>query len=271
MNRPHPIFPTLAPAFSLPLALTALLLAAPAPSSSQTILNTERFQLLEVDGPHLTVSASATGRRGNSEIFVADASGIVGILRGNHWTRLIFGGSYLRDGERSLLDARFAQLRYTWSARERLQTFHFAQAQDNESLRLRRRLLLGSGVQYRVLETERASLTLGAGGMVEWERIAPDAVNPGEPTEGNAVRMANLGVFRYRTQSGTNILNVTYFQPRFDALGDQRILNDLGVTFPVTERVRLTMSGEWRRDTRPPPSLKRDDLVLRMGVSLDFR
>ncbi len=255
-------------AFALALALA---LGAPAPSAAQTILNTERFQLSEVDGPHLTVNASATGRRGNSEIFVADASGIAGVVRGNHWTRVIFGGSYLRDGERSLLDARFVQLRYTWTARERLQTFHFAQAQQNESLRLRRRLLLGSGVQHRVLERERASLTLGTGAMLEWERLAPDAVDAGESNERNAVRMANLGVFRYRTQTGTEILNIVYLQPRFDAFPDLRILNDLGVTFPVTDGVRLTTSGEWRRDTRPPTNVKRDDLILRMGVSLDFR
>jgi hypothetical protein len=262
------LLPTLAAAFALAFALA---LAAPTPASAQTILNTERFQLMEVDGPHLTLNASATGRRGNSEIFVADASGIAGILRGNHWTRLIFGGSYLKDGSRSLLDARFAQLRYSWMPGERFQTFHFVQAQQNETLRLRSRFLVGSGAQWRLFASERGSFAVGTGAMIERERLDAAAVNPGDRTLSETVRMTNLGVFRYRTESGAQILNITYFQPRFDAFGDQRILNDLGVTFPVSDQVRLTMSGEWRRDTRPPANLERDDLVLRMGVSLDFR
>lgn len=246
-------------------------LALPAPASSQTILNTERFQLTQVDGPHLTANLSVNGRRGNAEVFVVDASGIAGIVRGNHWTRVIFGGTYLSDGSRSLLDARFAQLRYSWSFRPRAQTFHFVQAQQNESLRLLSRFLVGSGAQADLVRTERSSLTLGTGAMLESERLDPEAVNPGDATDSQVVRMANLGVFRHETERGVRILNIFYVQPRFDAFSDLRVLNELGVTFPVTDQVRLTMSGEWRRDTRPPASLKRDDVTLRMGVSLDFR
>jgi len=246
-------------------------LVLPAGASSQTILNTERFQLTQVDGPHLTANLAVTGRRGNAEIFVVDASGIAGIVRGNHWTRIIFGGTYLSDGSRSLLDARFAQLRYSWSFRPGAQTFHFVQAQQNETLRLRSRFLVGSGVQADLVRTERSSLTLGTGAMLESERLAPEAVNPGDATDSDVVRMSNLGVFRHETERGVRILNIFYVQPRFDAFSDLRVLNELGVTFPVTDQVRLTMSGEWRRDTRPPANLKRDDVTLRMGISLDFR
>jgi hypothetical protein len=253
------------------LALALVPLLAPAPSASQTILNTERFQLAQVEGPHLTLNLSGTFRRGNSEVLVADGSGIAGVLRERHWTRLIFGGTYLSDGERSLLDARFVQLRYSWIPSERIQTFHFVQAQQNESLRLRSRWLVGSGVQGQVLGSEQGSLVLGSGAMLEWERLDPNALEPDEPRARDAVRMANLGVLRYRTDTGVQVLNILYVQPRFDAPSDLRILNDLGVTFPVTEAVRLTLSGEWRRDTRPPAGLERDDLVLKAGLALDFR
>jgi hypothetical protein len=267
--RPLPHAPS---AGLLALAISlALALSLPADASAQTILNTERFQLAEVDGPHLSATFSATGRRGNSEVFVADGSGIAGILSGSHWTRLIFGGSYLSDGDRSLLDSRFVQLRYSWIPTDRFQTFHFVQAQQNESLRLRSRWLVGSGVQHRILNSDQASFSVGTGAMLEWERLDADAVDPGDTTSRDAVRMANLGVLRYEAESGIRVLNIVYVQPRFDDFSDLRILNDLGVSFPVTERVRFTVSGEWRRDTRPPSNLERDDLVLRMGITLDFR
>lgn len=254
------------------LIVTAAALAlAPGVAPAQTILNTERFQLGEVDGAHLTTSLSLTGRSGNSEVFIADASGIAGIHRPRHWTRVIFGGTYLSDGSRSLLDSRFVQLRFSWTARPRLQTFHFAQVQENETLRLRSRWLVGSGAQVDVIRGERTSLTFGTGAMLEWERLDRDALRPDEPTARDAVRMANLCVLRHETAGGVRILNIVYLQPRLDDLADLRILNDLGVSVPVSSHVRLTSSVEWRHDTRPPGSLKRDDLTFKMGAALDFR
>ncbi len=249
----------------------ALPILAPLPLEAQTILNTERFQLAEVDGPHLTLNLSATGRRGNTELFVADASGIAGIQRERHWTRVIFGGSYLRADETSILNNRFVQLRYSWIPNEQFQTFHFVQLQRNDNLKLRSRLLVGSGAQARVASGERRSLSLGTGAMLEWEELQADAVAPGVSPDTRALRMANLAVYRHDLASGATILNILFFQPRIDDFGDLRVLNDLGITFPVTEQVRLTFTGEWRRDTRPPEALGRDDLIFRAGVSIDFR
>ena len=112
--------------------------------------------------------------------------------------------------------------------------------------------------------------TFGTGAMLEWERLDPGAVDPGDPVARDTVRMANVGVLRYETERGLRVLNILYVQPRFDVPADMRILNDLGITVPVSERVRLSVSGEWRRDTRPPAKLKKDDLTLKWGIALDF-
>lgn len=272
---PHPI-PHRKPNHAVGTILAGLVIAivpslAMRDAVAQTILNTERFQLGEVQGPHLTTSLSVAGRSGNSEIFIADASGIAGLYSPQHWLRMIYGGTYLADGDRSLLDSRFLQLRYSWMPTERLQTFHFVQVQQNESLRLRSRWLVGSGVQRDIVRGERTSFSLGTGAMLEWERLDPDEIHPDDPTARDTVRMANLCVLRHETRNGVRILNITYFQPRFDDLGDFRVLNDLGITVPVTDKVRLTLSGEWRRDNRPPAALERDDLSFKMGIALDFR
>lgn len=258
------------------LALLGLLVAAapgltPPGAAAQTILNTERFQLGEVRGPHLTADLSLTGRSGNSEIFVAEASGIAGLYSQAYWTRIIFGGSYLADGDRSLLDSRFAQIRHSWRPEARWHVVHFVQAQQNESLRLRSRWLAGTLLAGEVVHAGSTSLSLGSGAMLEWERLDPAAIAPDEPAARDRVRMTNVVVLRHRTEGGLRILNILYVQPRFDDLADLRILNDLGLGVPVGDHVRLTMSAEWRRDTRPPAGLERDDLTLKMGAALDFR
>lgn len=198
-------------------------------------------------------------------------SGIVGYVQGDVWIRLIFGANYLVSDEASLLDARFAQIRLSNRFSESTESFHFVQAQRNESLRLRNRWLVGSGVQRKFLASPKGSVSVGTGLMMEWESLDPDAVDPGEALAYRRLRVANLGVAKYAFDSGMELLNVLYLQPAVQELGALRILNDLGVQFPVSEAVRLSVTGSWRRDTRPPSQLEKDDLTLRVGVGILFR
>jgi hypothetical protein len=267
----HPSLAEYWPRFRFPLLLM-ILLVTPAPRlHGQTILNTERFQLTEVTGPHLSSTFSFTGRRGNSQVLQADASGMVGWRLPEHWVRLIYGGGWLSNGEQTLLDNRFVQLRYSWIPNDQIQTFHFIQAQKNETLRLRSRWLVGSGVQGQLWKGERASLSAGTGAMAEWERLDPTKIRPEDDPRQDAIRMANLAVFRAESEGGARLLSILYVQPRFSSPGDLRILQDVGVSFPVTERVRFTSSMEWRHDTRPPGDVRPNDLIVRTGITLEFR
>lgn len=252
-------------------ASTLACLAPPLPAAAQTILNVERFQLREVSGFHLSADLSANGQRGNTRLLTVNSSGMAGVLTGRHWPRLIYGARYLSTRETALLDSRFVQLRYSYILDPRLRTFHFVQLQRTETLRLRSRWLLGTGIRRTLLETDGTSFAVGTGLMGEWEELAPDAVGPEESARQSALRMANLAVLSKDFESGARILNILYLQPDVAALGDLRLLNDLGVFVPLTEHVRLTVSAEWRRDTRPPEALRRDDLSFSVGLGIDMR
>lgn len=249
-------------------ALALLLLPAAAPA--QTILNTERFQLDEVDGAHASADVSLSFRRGNARVLDASVSGMAGMLAGRHWPRLIFGARYLSTRKSSVLDAQFLQLRHSYVFSAETRTFHFLQAQKNETLLLRSRWLAGTGARTVLLASGRATLHVGSGVMGEWETLDPDRLGSDEDRRTSALRMANLLVFSWETGGGPGVLNILYVQPDLSAFGDVRILNDLGVTAPVTERIDLTLSLEWRRDTRPPASLGKDDLRLSTRIGLEL-
>ncbi|TVR56301.1 MAG: DUF481 domain-containing protein [Gemmatimonadales bacterium] len=249
--------------------LTALV-ATPRDSQAQVILNTERFQMAEVEGFHLNGDLSGSVQRGNRKILNVSSSGIVGYSHTRHWPRLIFGGRFLRDDTRSILDQQYIQLRYSYLLTPRAQTFHFVQAQKNETLLLRSRWLLGSGLRWTFAETDQLLIAAGTGIMGEWERLDPGRVGPDDSVELDALRMANLGVLRWTFASGARLVNISYVQPDLGSFSDLRLLNDLGLSAPVTDWARLSGSLEWRRDTRPPSTLERDDLTIRLGLSLDI-
>jgi hypothetical protein len=246
-------------------------LLAPQGLSGQTILNTERFQLAEVEGFHMSATLTGNGQRGNSRILTLGTSGIAGILQGSHWTRVIFGGRYISTDERAILDNRFVQLRYSYLFSPELRSFHFVQAQRNETLRLRSRFLVGSGIQYALVNTDRTQVSLGTGLMGEWERLQASAVDPGQDPDSRALRVANVGVFSRDLASGARILNILYVQPDAGRPSDVRVLNDLGLILPVSDRFRVTLSGEWRRDSRPPAALRKDDLTFNVGIGIEVR
>ncbi len=251
------------------LALLALVIA-PGALAAQAILNTERFQLGEVEGRHASVDASGSLKRGNSEVLDLSASGMVGVMRDRHWPRLIFGGQYLSDEERSILDQQFAQLRYSYIFSDRLTSFHFVQAQKNETLLLQSRWLVGSGLRWELYRSERTELAAGTGLMAESERLDRSRLSPGESWESDRIRVANLAVFSRELESGARILNIVYLQPDVGELSNLRVLNELGLFIPLTDRLRTTAALEWRRDTRPPADLGRDDLNLRVGLGLEI-
>lgn len=255
------------------LILSLLLLASlPLPASGQVILNTERFQIEEVEGFHLGADLSASIQRGNTKVMDLSTSGIVGFSHQRHWPRLIFGGKYLRDDTRSILDQQFAQFRYSYILTPALQTFHFVQAQKNETLLLQSRWLVGTGLRYTAYRTDRTMIAAGTGVMGEWERLDRSRIeDPDEITTFDAIRMANLMVIRREFESGARLVNISYLQPDLGQFSDTRILNDLGLAVPITPHVNMTASMEWRRDTRPPANLERDDLTLRMGIGIDIR
>ncbi len=246
-------------------------MGTPDPAQGQVILNTERFQIEDVDGAHLGADFSASLQRGNTELLNVSSSGIVGYRHLRHWPRLIFGGQFLRDEERSLLDQQFAQLRYSYIISPRLRTFHFVQAQKNETLLLKSRWLVGTGVRHTFVRTDQLMVAAGTGAMGEWERLDRERVGPDDLTSLDAIRMANLGVLRWDFSGGGRLINIVYVQPDLGEFSDVRILNDLGLSVPITERVSSSMSLEWRHDTRPPSTLRGNDLTLRMGLGIDIR
>jgi hypothetical protein len=257
--------------FALLGVLAGLGIPSPQSAAAQVILNTERFQVQEVEGFHLGADFSTSVQRGNTKVLNVSTSGIMGVLEGRHWIRTIFGGQFLRTEDRSILDQQFVQIRYSYLLSPTLRTFHFVQAQKNETLLLQSRWLVGGGIRRTFVQTPRTMLAAGTGVMGEWERLDPERLGPDDSDARDRIRMANMAVVSRNFAGGARLLNILYLQPDLERPSDLRILNDLGLAVPITDRLSASMSAEWRRDTRPPSTLERDDFILKMGLGIDIR
>lgn len=251
--------------------ILGLAVGSPSTGLSQGILNTERYQLESVTGTHANVDFSISGSAGNARLLNASASGIVGVRGDRHWVRLIGGGRYLADSERSVVDDRFVQLRHSLFATPGLELYQFAQYQANQTLLLESRWLLGGGVRTPIVSSERMALVVGTGAMLEVEDRDRSRIAESDDPRLRTVRLANQLVLTRRLAGGAKIQNIVYAQPALTRWSDLRLLNDLLLAAPLSDAVSLTLSLEWRHDSRPPARLKRNDLSFSTGISIDLR
>ncbi len=252
-----------------PLSLLAVAVVAfPGSVRAQGILNAEQYQPKDVSGFHFGLDARGSLVRGNARVLDLGGTGIIGYRAPTQWIRMIVGASYLRTSGSGIVNDRFAHLRYNYDLTPRLRTFHFVQVQANKSLQLSDRELVGSGLRATVLTGKAGSLDVGLGAMLELERLNADARAAGAPARTTDWRMADLAVATVRLGTGASLQDVAYVQPRLDAFSDIRVLDNLNLLVPLTDNVKLTVSGEWRHDSRPPAAVLPDDFSLKTGISI---
>jgi len=248
--------------------LLFLLWAVPTTGHSQAILNVERLNAEESTGLTGRVASTISLKAGNTEIFQIGGILGLGFLKEQHWARGFAGLDRLKKGSEEILDNKYLHLRYNYLFGERLRTFHFLQLQTNQNLFLKRRFLFGSGVRYRLVGGGEAGLDIGSGAMMETERLDPDKLSPGEESNTETLRMANLLVGSGPVGDGSRWTAVVYYQPAFSGFEDYRLLGEAGLSVKIINSLDLTVDLTWRHDSRAPAGLEEDDLGLKTGISL---
>ncbi len=262
---PSKPLPSTSRAAAIFFLLAALLTASPA--GAQRVLNTERVEPRNVSGVFTRIEAGADLQGGNSDILNLKGSGTLGYHGTHSWILLVGGLSYLKSSGNVSVDDQYMQARYGWIFSERTRTFHFVQLQKSRAQALSRRLLVGSGLRHAFVSSERGRLELGAGLMWESERLNESKLPPGVPARSDDWRGDLIGVASRKLSTTATLSDVFYVEPRVDEPADVRILNEARLAVKVVKGVDLNVTFRWLHDSRPPPSIGRDDLELETSVS----
>lgn len=185
-------------------------------------------------------------------------------------TFLTASGRFAERGGAPFVSQAFLFGRWTAMWHPRVGHDLFVQFQFNEFLRLRRRSVIGAGLRVEIVHEPLFVLSAGAGYMLEYETID---VAPGASDSPTALahRMASSLTARLRLfDGGLLVQNTLFFQPRFDAWDDVRILNDLEIMAKVTDLLALGTTISILYDSAPPTSIVPLDLRMTSTVRLSF-
>jgi hypothetical protein len=251
---------------ALPVALGIALPWSPAgspdPLAAQVIRSYEALDRDAGERFYSTLGVSLDASGGNVEYTEFEFSGATGFRGERHFVRLYPAVRFRRDDGETLEEERAVHLRYSYAFTERLRSFSFVQYQSDAALDLERRFLVGGGLRRQLVTLADGGVDVGLGVMWEEERTTS-----GLPVED--FRGANL--FVANGSAGAVDVNFTgFFQPRLDDWADHRVSASGTAAVPLGSAWALTVSARWRRDSRPPPAIERDDYGIVVGLRLSI-
>ncbi len=220
------------------------------------------------EGVSGTLTANLTAQTGNTDFAQVGLSGRVFKVDGRVTTMMVGNGGLGFLGRSRFASSGLFHYRKTYRTSAWIWPEWYVQANYDRAQLLKFRTIGGVGARTPVSEGRWGEVGAGASIMVEDERLElPDTA--AHPRKTTAMRASGFLSFRL-VASQVVVTSTSYIQPRFDDLGDVRILHDLSVATPVTDRLAMTVSFDMRYDSGPPDGLSALDARLRTGLTFQY-
>ncbi len=251
------------------VVLVALLSSAVSVTPAHGQVNTEKMRAFEVDGFATTLGGDVAVESGNADLFEVGIGTRFDYRTGPHYLFLIGRVRYGEEGGATFKNQSFAHLRYNRELIPWLVAETFTQLQQDAFKLLRLRVLVGSGIRFRYVDTDRIGLYQGTTLMYEYETLDAGKVGT-HPATQSVGRWSNYVNVRLRLTEKTSIINTVYVQPRLDAFDDIRILDEAALAVALTKHVTLQTSFSLSYDSRPPGAVESLDVAVRNGIEVSF-
>jgi putative salt-induced outer membrane protein YdiY len=147
--------------------------------------------------------------------------------------------------------------------------FAFVDAERDAFRRLDVRTNAGAGAKRTFVNHDTASFSLSAAVLHDYENFRATPEQESLASRSNARWSFRAKGHRVLT-SGVRFDHVSFFQPVWDEADDYNIDTNTKATVLLTERVGLTFSYTFRRDSTPPPDVEHNDQIIQAGVTIQM-
>lgn len=205
------------------------------------------------------------GATGNSDFFTGGGAANIS-YNTQTYSILVLGDGLLgfRDGK-SFSNQGLAHLRYTWTKPPRFQPETFGQLDYARSRKLTFRSLIGGGLRILLHDSDIYSFTIGNSLMWEREHLNVDPLDP-HPARTSVIRSSNYVNFQIKKKATITLTG--YYQVIPNDMGDVRILGNLQIASQVAGPLQQVTTVRYRRDSRPPLGIKKNDLTIGTSFAL---
>jgi hypothetical protein len=234
-------------------------------TTSHAQVNIEQYRA--ANGISGNIGLSLGGASGNSDFFTGGGAANVTIAKPTYSVLLLGDGLLGFRGGETFSNQGLAHVRYTWTKPPRFQPEAFTQADYARPRELTFRYLIGGGIRTLLFEDKTYTLTLGNGLMFEHERLNLIAGDT-HPAHTSVIRANNYANIQIRKKATITI--TAYYQFIPNNAKDFRFLLNTQIASRVAGPLQQVSTIRYRRDSRPPLSVKKNDFTIGTSFALSF-
>ncbi len=141
----------------------------------------------------------------------------------------------------------------------------FLQSQQNEIAAIRFRGLIGSGIRYKLTNSEKYKLYIGSLVMYENEKVSSDI----EKTN-NDWRSSSYFSMSLFPKNNISLVSTTYFQPRLDKFSDFRLSSQTTLALRIVKNLSFSTTFTYQYDEFPVLGIPKEQYRLTNGIVYSF-
>jgi hypothetical protein len=126
----------------------------------------------------------------------------------------------------------------------------YTQVQYNQLLNQKIRSLVGSGIRWKMIDTNNVRFFSGTSAFYEYEELQTDAVT------NRAVRWSNYLSWFITSKKGFSFTGVTYYQPMINRFSDFRFSGQYSIGINIAKRLDLRFEYSIFYDSNPPINVR---------------
>lgn len=152
---------------------------------------------------------------------------------------------------------------------DRWSPFLFVTAEQDPFRKLEVRLNGGAGAKHTFWRNDWQEASLSGAVLYSMENLeVADSLGDGISED---ARFSWRGRFRKQVGERNRLEQVVFYQPVYDEFDDYLLESATSLRVGLTERIGMTASYVFERDSTPPAEVRRDDWSLAVGLSLATR
>ncbi len=141
----------------------------------------------------------------------------------------------------------------------------FFQRQQNEIASIRFRGLIGSGLRYKLTNSEKYKLYLGSLIMYENEKVNSDTEKTNKDWRSSSY--FSMSLF---PNNNISLVSTTYFQPRLDKFSDFRLSSQTTLALKIIKNLSFSTTFTYQYDAFPVIGIPKEQYRLTNGIVYSF-
>lgn len=232
-------------------------------------VNTEKFRIsTDSLGFSIRSDIDFTIMAGNTDFTFLGTNTRINYNWGDDYTFLVVNGGFGRNKGVNFFSQAILHLRNVNSLNNIIQLEEFAQYDNSKQILLLDRALIGLGLRLKLVDTEEIIFRIGPSLFYEHEVYDVSMIS--NNNKENLLRASLYFTTLIKLQDNLTFLSTSYFQPAVKDVKDFRFLSDNALNTQLGETVDLVFKLQIRFDNLPLPSIKKFDLVSRLGIAVNI-